>query len=134
MIAESGCWIWMGVVNPVSGYGQMDINHVVHYPHRISYEEFVGIIPDGKEIDHKCRVRCCVNPHHLEPVTHLENVRRGEAGLVTGAINKSKTQCPIGHEYSNKNTYINSFGRRSCIACRKAASARFYLNKKLSRQ
>lgn len=44
--------------------------------HRVVYESLVGPIPAGLELDHTCRVRRCVNPDHLEPVTHAENQRR----------------------------------------------------------
>lgn len=51
------------------------------YAHRLSYELFVGPIPDGYELDHLCRNRGCVNPAHLEAVTHRVNVLRGLAAL-----------------------------------------------------
>ena len=58
--------------------------------HRLSYETFVGPIPDGKELDHVCGVRRCVNPSHLEPVTHHENVLRGKR-LLRGVCRKGHT-------------------------------------------
>jgi hypothetical protein len=70
--------------------------------HRISYEHFVGPIPKGLFIDHLCRMRACVNPGHLEPVTTLENARRGDGG----SNNRRKTHCTRGHEYSDENTRI----------------------------
>src|SRR3546814_19356891 len=59
--------------------------------HRISYELCVGPIPEGMELDHLCRVRRCVNPAHMEPVTHRENVLRGEAGLARAVQQRAKT-------------------------------------------
>ena len=50
------------------------------YAHRASYELAKGPIPDGMHLDHLCRVTCCINPDHLEPVTNRENARRGQAG------------------------------------------------------
>lgn len=44
--------------------------------HRVAYELWVGPIPEGMELDHRCKVRACINPAHLEPVTHAENMRR----------------------------------------------------------
>jgi len=69
------------------------------------------------EIDHLCRVRCCVNPDHLEAVTHRENILRGNT---FAAVNAAKTHCPKGHEYTPENTRIHTGGRRQCIACSRA--------------
>jgi hypothetical protein len=113
----SGCWLWMGGVCP-AGYGQ--INRQKPRLHRITYQSLIGLIPEGLHIDHKCRVRCCCNPMHLEPVTPHENVLRGEAGLISGAQISARTHCPRGHEYAGDNL---SFGRlnggRICKACRR---------------
>lgn len=76
-----GCWIWKGFVL-ANGYGQMPSRNNEYgerLAHRASYRFHVGPIPDDLEIDHLCRVKCCVNPAHLEPVTHGENLRRGHA-------------------------------------------------------
>jgi hypothetical protein len=67
-----GCWLWNGKRNHL-GYGIFSERRA----HRVVYEHFVGPIGEGLELDHKCRVTSCVNPAHLEPVTHKENVRRG---------------------------------------------------------
>lgn len=75
---ETGCWRWIRYIEPL-GYGRIKIGGrrgVVRYAHRISYEAFVGPVPEGMELDHICRNRRCVNPAHLEPVTHEENCRR----------------------------------------------------------
>ena len=69
---ETPCWIWLGCITK-SGYGTM--NNV--YVHRFNFEAKYGPIPTGLQLDHKCRVRCCVNPAHLEIVTTRENTRRG---------------------------------------------------------
>lgn len=73
---ESGCWLWVGECND-NGYGRFSVKGRKVYAHRSSYEIHVGPIPEGLHIDHLCRVRNCVNPEHLEPVTRSENVRRG---------------------------------------------------------
>lgn len=75
-IDANGCWIWTAARNR-GGYGIIGIELRSALAHRVSYEAFVGEIPNGLELDHLCRVRCCVNPQHLEPVTRYENVRRG---------------------------------------------------------
>src|SRR4051812_13783907 len=75
----SGCWLWTGTLTD-HGYGILENGHGAGKgAHVVSYELHVGKIPEGLELDHLCRVRCCVNPRHLEPVTHYENMRRGVA-------------------------------------------------------
>jgi hypothetical protein len=51
------------------------------YAHRLSYEHWVGPVSEGLELDHLCRVRSCVNPKHLEPVTRRINQVRGQSSL-----------------------------------------------------
>src|ERR1700679_1899008 len=75
MVAECGCMIWMGSLD-THGYGHMTIDGKTRLSHIVSYETFVGPVPEGMELDHLCRVRCCINPRHLEAVTHDENIRR----------------------------------------------------------
>lgn len=106
------CWLW--TAHKVhDGYGKfwLDGRHVL--AHRVSYEWLVGPIPDGLQIDHLCRVRHCVNPAHLEPVTQRENLLRGETIL---AANAAKTHCPSGHAYDDENTCVSG-GWRYCRAC-----------------
>lgn len=74
---EGGCWLWVGTVD--RGYGLLSVDGKTVRAHRYSYETLVGPIPDGLQIDHLCRNRGCVNPAHLEPVTQVENIRRGDA-------------------------------------------------------
>lgn len=69
-----GCWIW--AVGKSNGYGRLFHQGQTRSAHRLAYEAWVGPIPDGLEIDHLCRVKSCVKPCHLEPVTHTENMRR----------------------------------------------------------
>lgn len=112
----TGCWLWTARTND-SGYGCFWFNGKVTLAHRASYEIFGGLVPEGLELDHVkergCLNRHCVNPAHLEPVTHQDNVRRGDAG----AHWSSKTRCPVGHEYDEENTYVDSTGRRNCREC-----------------
>jgi len=106
------CWLWAVPTRP-DGYGQFSIGRSTAYAHRFAYEAAVGPIPPGMELDHLCRVRHCVNPAHLEPVTPRENVMRGQT---PAAKNAAKTRCPAGHEYTAENTIV--FRReRSCRAC-----------------
>ncbi|MEE8234211.1 MAG: HNH endonuclease signature motif containing protein [Gammaproteobacteria bacterium] len=82
--------------------------------HRVSYEMENGLVPKGLELDHLCRVRNCVNPQHVEPVTHKENCQRGEVGI----NHRRKTHCNRGHPYSGDNLYIvPKNGKRGCKTC-----------------
>ena len=74
-VPESGCWVWMGTLRE-KGYGCLQIGGKMQRAHRVSYVAFIGDIPEGLQIDHLCRVKCCINPHHLEPVTNEENRNR----------------------------------------------------------
>lgn len=74
--AETGCWIWQRATSR-SGYGNVCVDRTYFRAHRVYYERFKGPIPEGLEIDHLCRNRSCVNPEHLEAVTHRVNVHRG---------------------------------------------------------
>lgn len=71
----SGCWLWTGPVSH-NGYGTVSLGGRTYRAHRISYELHVNTIPEGLHIDHLCKVRCCVNPTHLDPVTQVENNHR----------------------------------------------------------
>lgn len=78
-------WIWSGTTklnNRGVPYGTLYTGSKMVFAHRFSYEHFNGPIPDELVIDHKCRVTLCVNPGHLEVVTHAENRRRGKLGIL----------------------------------------------------
>lgn len=109
------CWLWTASTN--NGYGSISLGARKRVQaHRFAYELLVGPIPDGLELDHLCRVRHCVNPAHLEPVTARENQLRS---LSVSGINAAKTHCIWGHEYTPENTYIRPCdGGRDCRACR----------------
>lgn len=106
------CWEWD---NPDgNGYGSLVIEGKRVMAHRLAYELHVGPIPDGLSLDHLCRNRRCVNPAHLEPVTHRENVARGEAP--TARVVRSNV-CMKGHELTAENTIIRKGGGRRCRRC-----------------
>jgi hypothetical protein len=123
----SGCWIWTGATR--SGYGRMfvgsrsDGSRKAVSTHRFFYEFAVGGVPDGMDLDHLCRVRCCLNPQHLEAVTRKENILRG-VGM--GARNSKKTHCPKGHEYTPENVLGASRGIRACRLCKQAGWLKYY--------
>lgn len=72
---RGSCWEWTGLKN-VRGYGRINVAGTMQLAHRATYSALRGPIPEGLELDHLCRNPSCVNPDHLEPVTHAENVRR----------------------------------------------------------
>jgi hypothetical protein len=122
---SSGCWRWTACTN-AKGYGSFGVaTRQTALAHRVAYEATVGPIPSGRECDHICRVRCCVNPSHIEPVTHAENVRRGRGGEIHG----SKTHCKHGHEFSEGNTYWRPSGGRTCKECDRAQKRARYTPK-----
>jgi len=69
---NSGCWLW-DATGDEKGYGFLKIGNRHHRAHRVSYQLHKGPIPKGMVVDHLCSVRCCVNPDHLEAVSHREN-------------------------------------------------------------
>jgi hypothetical protein len=112
----NGCWLWTGAINKY-GYGHFKLDSKTYRAHRIVYQYLIGEIPKGLEPDHLCRVRSCVNPAHLELVTHKVNIQRGKKTRKIGAWQRSKTHCPQGHPYDEVNTYIRPDGKRGCRKC-----------------
>lgn len=71
------CWLWKGSINPKTGYGKKQWFGETWLAHRWVWTMLFGSIPKNLTIDHLCRNRACVNPHHLETVPQEENIRRG---------------------------------------------------------
>lgn len=112
------CWLWTAYKSN-GGYGRIKVDGQMVPAHRVAYKLLVGPIPEGMELDHLCRVRHCVNPAHLEPVTHGENTLRSTS---PAAIHAAKTHCVNGHPFDAANTYLRPTGGRACRACNRAAA------------
>ncbi|MFE9845830.1 HNH endonuclease [Streptomyces goshikiensis] len=132
-VQPSGCWTWTGRINR-DGYGRFSIKSRWHMAHRVAHELLIGAIPDGFEVDHLCHNgdtecaggttcahRLCVNPLHLEAVSHRTNMHR--TAYIAAKV--QQTHCKHGHEYTAANTHRDIRGNRRCRACvreQKAAS------------
>jgi hypothetical protein len=104
---DDGCWEWTGRVK-TNGYGTFFPSRRHSWnAHRWAYTVLVGPIPEGMQLDHRCRNRRCVNPAHLEPVSPALNASRAAA---------MRTHCPHGHPYDEENTGWWG-GHRHCRTC-----------------
>jgi hypothetical protein len=129
-IPECGCWIWTGcwsrksygVAGVVSANGRGGGKHA----HCVIYELLVGPIPNGLQLDHLCRIKPCVNPDHLEPVTNIVNQERNAL---------ARTHCKWGHPFSGDNVKTRKRPRRGldkigfrtereCVICMRGAQRR----------
>jgi len=114
------CWLWTGKPS-TGGYGRIGtVGKKLAPVHRVAYELLRGPVPDGLVLDHLCRVRHCVNPDHLEPVTQRENILRGEGAAAKAA---RRTHCPAGHPYDR---ITSTSGARRCRQCERDGQYRRY--------
>jgi len=137
-----GCWLWDKPTT--TGYGGFGKTSA----HRWLWTQLFGALPRGIHLDHLCRVRACVNPFHMEPVTHSENIRRGLNGciaILSGSIVRARevanakaraeTHCRNGHAYDGT-TIVKSTGlvTRFCRECARASWRRWYAKRKQEQQ
>lgn len=138
-INSGDCWTWLGAKSK-DGYGQFileyrrDRTRLRVAPYRFIWEWVHDRpMPEGYEPDHTCNNRQCVNPHHVEPVTHSENQKRayqrGRPRIRTGR----PTHCKHGHEYTPENIRINSQKAIVCKTCDRARCKAYQDSKRLNR-
>lgn len=119
MVSRDDCWLYAGNLS-THGYGQISVyadgRQTSYKVYRLMYELEVGEIPLGHDIDHLCMVKQCINPSHLEPVTHRENINR--YFLSKG----SEKECRVGHPRTRTALYFNQKRNawvKDCLDCRK---------------
>lgn len=103
------CWLWKG--KSFDGYGQITRDGQVAGVHRVSYEKYIGPIPEGYEIDHICHTKNCVYPFHLRPVTSKQNAENRK-----GARSDSRSGVQGVSWSSNKRAWrviVTSSGKRT---------------------
>lgn len=95
---KTECLLWTGTRHS-AGYGVFRHQKKTLFVHRYFYEQCSGLIPKGKELDHLCRVRNCVNPLHLQPVSHKQNMNRSPVvgkNLKQLGLDNRKDNLPLG--------------------------------------
>ena len=119
---NSGCWLWLGRLT-TNGYGRFWYDGKEPMAHRWSYYYYIGLI-QHETLDHLCRVRCCVNPRHLQSVTVRVNTLRG---ISPAALNAKKTHCKRGHFLGKENliAFTNNTTRQ-CKLCHRLRAIKSY--------
>lgn len=123
-ILSNGCWRWNLYKQP-NGYGQVSYQGRTWLAHRLAYTLYVGPIPAGFDVHHKCPVHnpACINPEHLEPLPRPKHAKITFIKI---------TRCPHGHEYTPENTITNKRGQRSCRECKRLAAVRSRYQRQLA--
>ena len=118
------CWLWTAALT--TGYGTVWVDGEQYLAHRFVYEHYRGPITE-ETLDHLCRVRRCVNPDHLEPVSNHVNVLRGNG---MSAKHARQTHCMYGHEFTADNTLVihgktRHSTERVCKVCKRDADRKY---------
>lgn len=131
-VNSNGCWVWTGTKLP-RGYGQFSDITVRRSPmlaYRYAYLKFIGSIPGGMEVLHKCDNPSCVNPEHLFCGSQSDNLR--DAALKKRHWNSAKETCKRGHLFTDRNTRIQvrigadgkPVNARRCLECHRTERQR----------
>lgn len=123
------CWLWNGPLKK-DGYAHISMGGKMYNAHRLVYRHLVGEIAPGIELDHICRVRHCVNPAHLDPVSPRENTYRSGTNNVCVA-HAMQTHCKHGHIFDTWTSPSSGKTRRFCRTCALDAARRSYHAKKM---
>jgi hypothetical protein len=123
--AFGDCWLWTGAKDG-KGYGHLQVEpNRWRQAHLVVYEELVGLVPPGQDLDHLCRIHACVNPDHLEPVRPSINIARAPKPRIdrrliahrgTDHYLGRRTHCKNGHPFTGDNLLIVR-DRRRCRRC-----------------
>ena len=116
-MTDNGCHLFLGCIKP-DGHGAFWYNNKVQLVHRVTWQMYIGPIPNGMLVLHKCRNANCCNVEHLYLGNQFDNMRdsiKDKTHFMSNVI-----YCPQGHEYNDDNTYRNpNTGHRGCKECRR---------------
>lgn len=115
------CWLWTGAVN-TGGYPHICRKGQNYRVHRLTFALAYGELEAGMLVHHRCEVKRCVNPAHLEALTYSEHNKAH--GNEPPTCRDRKTHCPHGHSYDELNTGISKGIRRCLTCCRQQQNAR----------
>lgn len=128
-LGNNDCWNWTAYKH--RGYAYLRVNGRTQRAARYFYKTLIGEIPDGLELDHLCRNKVCVNPDHLEPVSHRENVLRG---IGPTAENAKRVACKYGHALADHNLIMAKRHRaRRCRICKNAIQSAWKKRRRVNR-
>jgi hypothetical protein len=124
-VKDNGCWEWNRGAH-VTGYGRLVHSDPIGtdyrgtYAHRVAYMLFVGPIPGGMTVDHKCFNRRCVNPAHLQLLSKERNSSKKQSDRLGVDVVTLGENCRRGHRVTNENLYVDHKGRSRCRLCRES--------------
>lgn len=128
------CWNWTGAKGQ-HGHGFFNLGKETGWKgigaHKFAWLDLMQEDTTGRDLDHLCRNPACVNPDHLEPVTHRENMYRGYAPGIRTRVTRV---CKAGHNLDEVGFYTAASGRQTCKVCAAARSKRYLEKKRLAAQ